>query len=172
MSKHQSHIVDDEEFFSDVRERISLIFRKRIHSDDAEELVQTAMVEIRSRVADLANESDLLPAVFEVVRNTIREHCQEQKRQKVVEFSTDALYYYQPEMTEADWKSIVTKAMKQLKEEQPGCAEMLQAATRVSTMEELSANFEMERFNADQMLLRCRTALLKVITENLKTPLP
>ena len=121
MSKNLSHIVDDEGFFSDVRDRISSIIEKKIHSEDADELVQAAMVEIRSRIADLANESDLLPVVFEVVRNAIREYYQKQKREKVVEFSTEALYYYQPEMNEADWKTIVTKAMRILKEEQPRC---------------------------------------------------
>jgi DNA-directed RNA polymerase specialized sigma24 family protein len=130
------------------------------------------MVELRSRIADISNESELLPVVFEIVRNAIHEYYQKQKREKVVEFSTDALYYYQPEMNEEEWKGVITKAMRQLKEEQPRCGELLQAALHVLTMEELSEKLEMERFNADQMLLRCRAALLKVITENLKTPLP
>ena len=172
MTKQSTPIVSDEEFFSDVRERISSLVHKRVHSEDAENLVLSAMVELRTRVADISDESELMRLIFEIVRNTIREYYQQQKHEKVVEFSTDALYYYQPEMNEEGWKEIVTKAMRQLKEEQPRCAESFEAALQVTTMEELSERLEMERFNADQVLLRCRTALLRIITDNLKTPLP
>ncbi len=166
-------VLKEEEFFSKIRDRIACVISKRIHSEDSEDVIQSAMVEIRSRIQEFKEGSDLLPLVCEVLRNSIREYYQQKKREeKVLEFSPDAMYYYQPEIGSEGWQEIAKKGITQLKEEQPQHAELMNAILQSSNIKSLSQRMKVEKLNLYRMMSRCRISLLKIVTENLKISLP
>ena len=164
---------EEEQFFLDIRERLASIAKKKIHSEESEEIVQTAMVEIRSRLNEVKQRSDLLPFVFQIMRNCIRDYYQKKKREeKVLEFSPDSRYYYQAELSNELWREIIEKGLDQLKHEDRNSAELLNKILAVSKEEDLDHKFDMDRLNLFKVLYRCREALLKTITDNQKIPLP
>jgi DNA-directed RNA polymerase specialized sigma24 family protein len=156
LTKFSFGSLNEEEFFSKIQERISSVIQKRITSEDYEDVVQSAMVELRSRVEEIRDESQLIPLVCEVVRTSIRSYYQQKKREeKVLEFSRDAFHYYQPEINDEGWQEITKRGLESLQEEQPRCAELLQAILKSSSMEVLAQKMEMERMNIYRMLYRC-----------------
>jgi DNA-directed RNA polymerase specialized sigma24 family protein len=173
LQKHLLNASNEEEFFAEIRERIAHIIKKRIHSDDSEDVIQSAMIELRSRLVDIKEQTEILPLICETVKRCIREYYQQQKReQKVLEFSADAVFYYQPEINEEGWKKIAMNGIDQLEGEQPRCAELLNAVLKSSTMEEVIQKIDMDRVNIYPLLSRCRTSLIKILIENLKISLP
>jgi DNA-directed RNA polymerase specialized sigma24 family protein len=164
---------EEEQFFLDIRERLASIAKNKIHSEDSEEIVQTAMVEIRSRLNEVKQRTDLMPFVFQVMRDCIRNYYQKKKREeKVLEFSPDFRYYYQAELTSDLWQEIIEKGIEQLKNDEPRSAEFLNKILSVTKDEDLEHKFDLDRLNLCKILYRCREALLKTITENQKIPLP
>jgi DNA-directed RNA polymerase specialized sigma24 family protein len=164
---------NEEEFFLEIRERVAFIAQKRIHSDDYEEVVQNAMVEIRSRLNEAKQRADLIPLVFQIIRNCIRDYYQKKKREeKVLEFSPDSRYYYQAELSDELWKEILEKGIEQLQSEDSRSAEFLNKVLTISKEDDVEHKFKMDRSNFYRMLSRCREALLKTITDDQKIPLP
>jgi DNA-directed RNA polymerase specialized sigma24 family protein len=164
---------EEEQFFLDIRERLAFIAQKRIHSEDYEEVVQSAMVEIRSRFNEVKNRTDLMPFIFEIMRNCIRDYYQKKKREeKVLEFSPDSRYYYQAELSNELWDEIIEKAIEQLEQEDSKSAEFLNKILTISKEDDLEHKFKMDRLNICRVLYRCRQALLKMITDGQKIPLP
>lgn len=164
---------EEEQFFLDIRERLASVAQKKIHSEDSEEIVQTAMVEIRSRLNELKQRSELMPFVFQIMRNCIRDYFQKKKREeKVLEFSPDSRYYYQAELSNELWQEIIQKGLDQLQHEDQKSAEFLNKILAVRKEEDLEHKFDMERLNLCRVLYRCREALLKTITGSQKIPLP
>lgn len=161
---------EEEQFFSDIRERLAFIAQKRVHSEDYEEIVQTAMVEIRSRLNEVKSRMGLMPFVFQIMRNCIRDYYQKKKREeKVLEFSPDSRYYYQAELSHELWEEIVAKAIEQLDSRS---SEFLNRLLTVSNEDDLEHKFNMDRLNLCKMLYRCREALLKAISDDQKISLP
>ena len=164
---------EEEQFLLEVRERLAFIGQKRIHSEDYEEVVQSAMVEVRSRLSEVKNRSDLMPFVFQIMRNCIRDYYQKKKRdEKVLEFSPDFRYYYQAELSNELWQEIINKGIEELQSEDSRSAEFLKKILAVTKEEDLERKFDMDRLNLCRILYRCREALLKIITENQKISLP
>ncbi len=164
---------EEEQFLLEVRERLTFIAQKRIHSEDHEEVVQSAMVEVRSRLNEVKNRSDLMPFVFQIMRNCIRDYYQKKKREeKVLEFSPDSRYYYQAELSNELWQEIINKGIEQLQSEDSRSAEFLNKILAVTKEENLEHKFDMDRLNLCRVLYRCREALLKMITDNQKISLP
>ncbi len=164
---------EEEQIFSEIRERLALIAQKRIRTEEHEDIVQNTMIEVRSRLNEVANKADLLPFVFQILRNCIRDHYQKKKREeKVLEFSPDCRYYYQPEISNDGWQEIAEKGIHQLEGENSRCAELLTAILTVSNEADLEGKLGMDLLNIYRMLHRCRDGLLKVITETQKIPLP
>lgn len=164
---------EEEQFFLDIRERLANVAKKKIHSEDSEEVVQTAMVEIRSRLNEVKQKSNLMPFVFQIMRNCIRDYFHKKKREeKVLEFSPDSRYYYQAELSNELWQEIIEKGIEQLKIEDPRSAEFLNKILSVTKDEDLEHKFDMERLNLCRILYRCREALLKTISDNQKIALP
>ncbi len=164
---------EEEQFLLEIRERLAFIAQKRIHSEDHEEVVQSAMVEVRSRLNEVKDRSDLMPFVFQIMRNCIRDYYQKKKREeKVLEFSPDSRYYYQAELSNELWQEIINKGIEQLQSEDSRSAEFLQKVLAVTKEEDLEHKFDMDRLNLCRILYRCREALLKMISENQKISLP
>jgi DNA-directed RNA polymerase specialized sigma24 family protein len=173
LHKHLLSASSEEEFFAEIRERIAHVIKKRIHSDDCEDVIQAAMVELRSRLVDIKVQTQVLPLVCNVVSHSIREYYQQKKREeKVLEFSADALFYYQPEANDEEWKKIAKDGISLLQKEQPRCAELMDAVLNSLNMEEVIQKMNMDRLNIYRMLFRCKNSLLKILTENLKISLP
>jgi DNA-directed RNA polymerase specialized sigma24 family protein len=164
---------DEEQFFLEIRERLAFIAQKRIHSDDYEEVVQNAMVEIRSRINEVKQRNDLMPFVFQILRNFIRDYYQKKKREeKVLEFSPDSRYYYQAELSNELWQEIIQKGIEQLEREDSRSAEFLKKILAVTKDEDLEHKFDMDRLNLCRILYRCRQGLLKTISDDQKISLP
>jgi len=164
---------EEEQFFSEIRERLAFIVQKRIRTEEHEDVVQNAMIEVRSRLNEVANKADLIPFVFQILRNCIRDHYQKKKREeKVLEFSPDSRYYYQPEISNDGWQEIVEKGIHQLERENSRCAELLTAILIASKETDLEGKMGMDLLNIYRMLHRCRAGLMKEITETQKIPLP
>ncbi|HEY7161072.1 MAG TPA: hypothetical protein VH815_07420, partial [Acidobacteriota bacterium] len=117
--------------------------------------------------------SDLMPFVFHILRDCIRDYYQKKKREeKVLEFSPDFRYYYQAELSNELWQEIVEKGIEELKSEDARSAEFLNRILLVTKDEDLEQKFDMDRLNLCKILYRCREALLKTITDKQKIPLP
>jgi DNA-directed RNA polymerase specialized sigma24 family protein len=173
MSDPFHQIYDEQQFFSEIRERISQVIHKRIQSEDSEDVIQSVMVEVRSRIQDFKTESNILPLVCEILRNSLREYFQQKKREeKVLEFSPDALYYYHSEVSDKEWQDIARKGIAHLKTEDSRCVEVINTAIQSSNIKNVSENLDMETTDVYRTLLRCRNSLMKVVTERLKTSLP
>jgi RNA polymerase sigma factor (sigma-70 family) len=165
--------LDEEQFFSEIRERISQVIHKRIQSEDSEDIIQSVMVEVRSRIQNFKTESNLMALICEILRNSLREYFQQKKREeKVLEFSPDALYYYNADVSDKGWHDIAQKGIARLKTEDPRCGEVINITLQSSNMQNVSEKLEMEITNVYRTLLRCRNSLMKVITESLKISLP
>ena len=161
---------EEEQFFSEIRERLATIAQKRIHSEDHEEVVQNAMVEIRSRINEVKQRTGLMPFVFQILRNSIRDYYQKKKREeKVLEFSPDSRYYYQAELSNDLWQEIIQKGIEHL---DSTSAEFLNKALTTSKEDDIEHKFKLDRLNFCRVLYRCREALLKTITDDQKVPLP
>src|SRR5262245_22882797 len=161
---------EEEQFFLEIREQLAIIAQKRIHSEDHEEVVQNAMVEIRSRLNDVKQRTDLIPFVFQIIRNCIRDYYQKKKREeKVLEFSPESRYYYQAELSNELWQEIIEKGIDHLDSRS---AEFLNKVLTISKEDDVEHRFKMDRLNFCRVLYRCREALLKTITDDQKIPLP
>jgi DNA-directed RNA polymerase specialized sigma24 family protein len=164
---------EEEQFLLEIRERLAYIAKKRIHSEDYEEVVQNAMVEIRSRLNEVQQRTELMPFVFQMLRNCIRDYYQKKKREeKVLEFSPDSRYYYQAELNNELWREIIHKGIEQLEREDSRSAEFLTKVLAVTKNEDLEQKFDMDRLNFCRILYRCREALFKTISDDQKIPLP
>jgi DNA-directed RNA polymerase specialized sigma24 family protein len=164
---------EEEQFFLEIRERLTFIAKKRIHSEDYEDVVQNAMVEIRSRLNEVKQRTELMPFVFQILRNFIRDYYQKKKREeKVLEFSPDSRYYYQAELSNELWQEIIHKGIEQLEREDSRSAEFLKKILAVTKDEDLEQKFDMDRLNLCRILYRCREALLKTISNDQKISLP
>jgi len=164
---------EEEQFFLEIRERLAFVAQKRIHSEDFEEVVQNAMVEIRSRLNEVKQRTELMPFVFQILRNCIRDYFQKKKREeKVLEFSPDSRYYYQAELSNELWQEIIQKGIEQLEREDSRSAEFLKKILAVTKNEDLEHKFDMDRLNLCKILYRCREALFKTISDDQKIPLP
>jgi DNA-directed RNA polymerase specialized sigma24 family protein len=163
----------EEQFFLEIRERIAFITQKRIHSEDYEEVVQNVMVEIRSRFNEVKQRTEVMPFVFQILKNCIRDYYQKKKREeKVLEFSSDSRYYYQAELSNELWQEIIQKGIEQLEREDSRSAEFLTKILAVTKDQDLEHTFGMDRLNLCKILDRCRQALFKTISVDQKIPLP
>ena len=164
---------EEEQFLLEIRDRLTFIAQKRIHTEDFEEIVQNALVEIRTRLNEVKQREDLMPFVFQIMRNCIRDYYQRKKREeKVLEFSPDSRYYYQAELSNELWQEIIEKGIEQLEREDPKSAEFLNKLLAVTKEEDLEHKFDMDRLNLCRVLYRCREALLKTISIDQKISLP
>ena len=163
---------DEEVFFTNVRERIAVVARKRIQGAAYEDVVQETLIILKAKLPELQAKENLMPFVFQILRNCIGNYYQKVKtEQKYIDFSADASDAVRLDENQ-DWSQILNKAIAHLKKEHERCAKLLEAVMQSAEIQELKSLLNLDEANVYRTLYRCRNRLKEIITGVLKVKLP
>ena len=164
--------VEEEAFFESLRNRIATVAKKRIRGVAYEDVVQETLIIVKAKLPELANEKDVLPFVFQILRNCIGNYYQKVRtEQKYIDFSADTSHALRFDENQ-DWSQILSKAISHLRTDHVRCADLLEAVMRSAEIEELKKLLNLDEANVYRTLYRCRNRLKEIITGVLKIKLP
>ena len=146
--------------------------KKRIRGVAYEDAVQETLIIVKAKLPELENEKNVLPFVFQILRNCIGNYYQKVRtEQKYIDFSADMSHALRFDENQ-DWFQILSKAISHLRSDNVRCADLLEAVMRSAEIEELKKLLNLDEANVYRTLYRCRNRLKEIITGVLKVKLP
>lgn len=144
---------EDDRFFALLRDRIASIVERRIGKDNADPVVQVVMIRLRAEFSKQNARDNFFSTAFEMLNNRIEEH---RNRNEL----------------DTDWNEILEKSLQVLQSENPESAALIVAIMNGANFEELQRRTGAGRDDLIKMLDRCRSSLMRTISEMPGVALP
>lgn len=167
---HQGDQQARDEVFLFLRTRFLVLAKLRVGDDDAEDVLQDAMMIVDRRFAELATAEHLLAFTDGVMRNKIGNFylMRDSRRRYMVSQPEggDPTYSIDDELAAAELEDVLRAAIDRLGGDRPRCRALLLGLCEGLSMEDLSRRVGIPRSHIDDWAFRCRQALRRILAKD------